>query len=439
MRASGVAAARASTSSHRLRASSIAGSSSPVDLTRRQLTAAGARPGRRGNWAALLGIFAGCWGSRRTNHRRPPAAREALLVVSDDGRVRRVVEPLLALGYTAHEDLRGRLVTDLTHPEDRGVVANLLRAVRGDGPAAGPPGGGHPGPPPRRALGAAGRVGPGRPSRSHGRRRGPARRRRQRHAPAAGGSPLPGMAPLADALATGILAADRPGRSSTQRAAAELFWMDGAALLEHGWLAPVHIDDLEEVRAAAAAALSGLAHQDVTFQLWIDADHPRWVHARFSGLRTATGRNGWVAALEDITSRHAAEHELSFQATHDTLTGLPDRLLLPTASSRASPASTATTRRSRVLFIDLDGFKAVNDGTATRSATHVLVEVAAPHRRGGPAGRHRRPAWAATSSWWWPTTSTRRGRSRSPSGSRPRSPARSRSTTSRSRSGPPSA
>jgi diguanylate cyclase (GGDEF)-like protein/PAS domain S-box-containing protein len=303
------------------------------------------------------------------------AARDALLVVTDDGRIRRSVEPLLVLGYATDDGLRGRLVTDLAHPEDRSVVSTVLRTAVTSGSASGA------------SATIRGRHRDGRWVRlavtARDGRRDPAlggvalQVAATNGSTRAGSAPLPGMAPLADALSTGILAADTNGAVVyANGSAAELFWMAPDALLDQGWLAPIHIDDLEEVQAAAAAALSGLAHQDVTFQLWIDADHARWVHARFSGLRSATGRNGWVAALEDITSRRAAEHELSYQATHDALTGLPDRVLLRDRLEQGVARLDRHDATLGVLFVDLDGFKAVNDDHGHAIGDRVLVEVA---------------------------------------------------------------
>ena len=76
--------------------------------------------------------------------------------------------------------------------------------------------------------------------------------------------------------------------------------------------------------------------------------------------RRRVGDGGWVATFEDITERRASEARLVHMARHDTLTGLPNRLLF----GEYMPHALARARRSgglAVLCLDLDRFKFVND------------------------------------------------------------------------------
>jgi diguanylate cyclase (GGDEF)-like protein len=72
-------------------------------------------------------------------------------------------------------------------------------------------------------------------------------------------------------------------------------------------------------------------------------------------------------------SKSTIEQQIQHQAFHDPLTDLPNRLLL---MNRLSRGLTGDGPRFAVLFIDLDGFKAVNDEFGHRTGDQVLIEAA---------------------------------------------------------------
>jgi diguanylate cyclase (GGDEF)-like protein len=85
-----------------------------------------------------------------------------------------------------------------------------------------------------------------------------------------------------------------------------------------------------------------------------------------------------VAAVRDYAE---AQLKSEHQATHDPLTGLPNRLMLAREISRllsTAPASKPASSEPAVwvLFLDLDGFKLVNDSWGHEAGDHLLVEVA---------------------------------------------------------------
>ena len=72
----------------------------------------------------------------------------------------------------------------------------------------------------------------------------------------------------------------------------------------------------------------------------------------------------------------AANNELTHLALHDNLTGLPNRLLLEDRLEQAVRAANREGSHFAVLFIDLDGFKAINDVFGHHAGDLLLVEVA---------------------------------------------------------------
>jgi len=71
---------------------------------------------------------------------------------------------------------------------------------------------------------------------------------------------------------------------------------------------------------------------------------------------------GFVCCMSrDITERKQAERELSHQAQHDQLTGLPNRRFFETRLEHCIEAAQLTDSGIAVLYFDLDGFKLIND------------------------------------------------------------------------------
>jgi diguanylate cyclase (GGDEF)-like protein len=108
---------------------------------------------------------------------------------------------------------------------------------------------------------------------------------------------------------------------------------------------------------------------------WCNGDY-RWVHARaYARLNDEGQVIAWYGATEDIHERKLAEQRMSWMATHDSLTGLPNRLhfrdRLKTAIDRS-----AGERQVGLLLLDLDGFKLVNDSYGHDVGDDLLVETA---------------------------------------------------------------
>ncbi len=78
-----------------------------------------------------------------------------------------------------------------------------------------------------------------------------------------------------------------------------------------------------------------------------------------------------VLNLRDVTEQRALEAQLEYRASVDALTGLPNRAALMQALSQRGALDDTT-----VLFIDLDGFKEVNDALGHESGDGVLRDVA---------------------------------------------------------------
>jgi diguanylate cyclase (GGDEF)-like protein/PAS domain S-box-containing protein len=107
--------------------------------------------------------------------------------------------------------------------------------------------------------------------------------------------------------------------------------------------------------------------------------HRIWVSVNWSLLDPSDpGRSSVLVSFVDVTEQHNAHQRLAHQATHDVLTGLPNRAHVVELITEA--IGSTEYRLGAVLFIDFDKFKVINDELG-HYAGDVVLEIAAQRLR----------------------------------------------------------
>ncbi len=95
-----------------------------------------------------------------------------------------------------------------------------------------------------------------------------------------------------------------------------------------------------------------------------------------SPIRAPDGTaTGYICIIRDITERKRAEEELEYMATHDALSGLPNRTLFTDRLSMALIQARRSQKTLAVMMLDLDYFKDVNDSLGHSVGDHLLRAV----------------------------------------------------------------
>lgn len=107
---------------------------------------------------------------------------------------------------------------------------------------------------------------------------------------------------------------------------------------------------------------------------------PKGGGRRFYRVHASTimweGRRAGLIAFSDITDQKREHQRVTDLALHDTVTGLPNRLLLADRAAQAMAAARRLGIGLALIYLDLDGFKAVNDRHGHDTGDLVLREVA---------------------------------------------------------------
>ena len=143
---------------------------------------------------------------------------------------------------------------------------------------------------------------------------------------------------------------------------------------EAAWEECVHPDD-RAVYDATNAALHDELPTQLEYRLRGYDGRTRWVWERCRPRRAADGGLLVDGIVNDITERRELQEQLQAAADHDPLTGLPNRAWFQRRLERAVESARAAEVSLGVLFVDLDGFKEVNDGWGHAAGDELLVAV----------------------------------------------------------------
>ena len=145
------------------------------------------------------------------------------------------------------------------------------------------------------------------------------------------------------------------------------------------WITFTHPDDLKRSGELLEKHFAGqLDAYEAEMRMKHKAGHWVWVLDRGKvSTRTTDGKPLMMAGThQEITQRKLAEEKIHHLATHDALTDLPGLRLAQDRLNMAMNGAKRSGLKSAVLFIDLDGFKQVNDCFGHDAGNNVLIEVA---------------------------------------------------------------
>ncbi|MCT2592607.1 EAL domain-containing protein [Streptomyces sp. N2-109] len=158
-------------------------------------------------------------------------------------------------------------------------------------------------------------------------------------------------------------------------AAAGVYGRDGDALIGTELAALIHREDLSrvlhEVRRFLATPASAEPSTRIECRFRHGAGH--WLNVESTVNRY---QGGLIFNSRDVTERVRLQAQLQHNASHDPMTDLPNRALFTERVRQALSGRRGGDGDTAVLFIDLDGFKAVNDTVGHQAGDELLINAA---------------------------------------------------------------
>ncbi|PSF10663.1 bifunctional diguanylate cyclase/phosphodiesterase [Marinobacter fuscus] len=140
----------------------------------------------------------------------------------------------------------------------------------------------------------------------------------------------------------------------------------------------VHMEDWAQLQRGFEDAIAAPGQQVPAVRARIRDFEGRWrdMEGTFTAMLSVPGVNGVVLSLRDLTQLKAAQTELHRLAFYDPLTGLANRQLFRDRLNHVVSRSRRTGEGSALMFLDLDGFKRINDTLGHDAGDELLCQVA---------------------------------------------------------------
>ncbi|WP_248929511.1 putative bifunctional diguanylate cyclase/phosphodiesterase [Paenibacillus hamazuiensis] len=148
--------------------------------------------------------------------------------------------------------------------------------------------------------------------------------------------------------------------------------------LERGrYLELVHPEDLPAMTESMRCHLEHGVPYEIEYRVRRDDGSYMWVLSAGQAIRDEQNKPlRMIGSIRNIDERKQAERRIMYLAYHDSLTGLPNRLLFYTRLQQALEAARRKRRHIAILLIDLDRFKVLNDTFGHQLGDKLLKYIA---------------------------------------------------------------